>query len=78
MKVLDRGIHDVTLLDMDDMTGPDVSRADLSLLRLQWPVPVISGMPVYNPIWDNCAMSAKSVIAELRQGQHVFLLWEED
>ena len=44
VKVLDRGFHDATLLDMGDIERPDVPAADLSLLRLQWPLPVISGM----------------------------------
>ena len=44
VKVLDRGFHDVTLLDMGDVEGPDVPVADLSFLRLQWPLPVVSGM----------------------------------
>ena len=34
-----RGFHKVTLVDMGDTAGPDVSMA---LLRLQWPVPVVS------------------------------------
>ena len=34
----------VTLMDMGDTAGPDVSMADLSLLRLRWPVPVVSSM----------------------------------
>ena len=37
VKVRDQGFHDVMLLDMGDVEGPDVSVADLSILRLQWP-----------------------------------------
>ena len=44
VKLRDQGFHDVTLLDMGDIAGPDISIADLSLLHLQWPVPVVSGM----------------------------------
>ena len=44
VKVLDRGFHVVMLLDMGDVEGPDVPVADLSLLRLLWPLPVVSGM----------------------------------
>ena len=44
--VRDQGFHDVTLLDMGDVEGPDVSVADLSILRLQWPLPVVSGMAI--------------------------------
>ena len=40
-KMKDRGFHDVTLLDMGDVEGPDVSVGDLSILRLQWPLSVL-------------------------------------
>ena len=33
-RVLDRGFHDVTIVDMEDTAKPAVSEADLSLLRL--------------------------------------------
>ena len=39
----DRGFHG------GDIAGPDVSIADLSLLRLQWPVPVVSSMTRLHP-----------------------------
>ena len=48
-RVLDRGFHEVTLVDMGDTAGPDVSMTDLSLLRLQWPVPVVSSMSWLQP-----------------------------
>ena len=40
-RVLERGFHDVTIVDMDDMAEPMLSDADLSLLRRQWPVRVV-------------------------------------
>ena len=43
-KVLDRGFHDVTLVDMNHVDGPEVPVAELDTLRLMWPVPVVSGM----------------------------------
>ena len=49
VKVRDRGFHKVTLLDMGYIAWPDASIADLSILRLQWPVPVISGMARLQP-----------------------------
>ena len=49
VKVRDRGFHDVTLLDMGDIAGPDVSIAGLSPLHLQWPVPVVSCMTRLQP-----------------------------
>ena len=42
--VLDQGFHGVTLVDMGDVEGPDISVAELSILRQQWPLPVVSGM----------------------------------
>ena len=41
---MDRGFHDVTLLDMVDAVEPVVSVGDLGLLRRQWPVVVLSSM----------------------------------
>ena len=73
VKVLDRGFHDVILLNMGDITGPDVSIADLSLLRLQWPLPVVSGMDRLQPELERLCHACKSVIVEL-----VFILWKED
>ena len=43
-RVNDRGFHEVTLVDMGDTAGPDVSVADLSLLRLQWPVSMVNSL----------------------------------
>ena len=43
-KVWDLGFYEITLLDMGDIAGSDVSMADLSLLRLQWPVHVVASM----------------------------------
>ena len=43
-RVIDRGFHEITLVEMGDTSGPDVSIADLSLLRLQWPIPVVSSI----------------------------------
>ena len=42
--VIDRGFHEVTLVDMGDTAGPAVSIANLSVLRLQWPVPVLDSL----------------------------------
>ena len=39
-RVLERGFHDVTIVDMGDLPEPSVSLDDLSLLLLQWPVTV--------------------------------------
>ena len=39
-----QGFHDVTLVGMDHVDGPDVPVAELDTLPLMWPVPVVSGM----------------------------------
>ena len=48
-KVWDLGFYEITLLDMGDIAGSDVSMADLSLLRLQWPVHVVASMSRLQP-----------------------------
>ena len=58
VKVRDRGFHDVTLMDMGDIAGPDISIADF----VSPPFAVASTCQR----WNSCAMSAKSVIAALR------------
>ena len=42
--VTDRSFHNVTLLDMAEAVEPAVPVEDLSLLRRQWPISVLSGM----------------------------------
>ena len=43
--VADRGFLDVTLLDMAEAVGPALSVGDFTILRRQWPLSVVSGMP---------------------------------
>ena len=43
-RVLDRGFHDVTIVDMEESAEPAVSEADLSLFRCQWPVMAVQSM----------------------------------
>ena len=38
------GFHDATLVDMAGATGPSVSKEELSALRRQWPISVVTGM----------------------------------
>ena len=42
--LVDSGFQNVTLVDMADVVGPPVAMGDLSLLRRQWPVSVVSGI----------------------------------
>ena len=46
---MDRGFHEITLVDMGDTSGPYVFIADLSLLWLQWPIPVVSSLSGLQP-----------------------------
>ena len=43
-RVLERGFHDVTIVNMEDSAEPAVSEADLSLLRRQWPETAVQSM----------------------------------
>ena len=43
-QVVDRGFHDVTLIDMDQADEPVVPVEELGLLRRQWPMSVVSGI----------------------------------
>ena len=43
-RVLERGFHDVTIVDMRDLPEPPVSMDELSLLRRQWPPTVLRHM----------------------------------
>ena len=43
-QVMERGFHDVTIVDMGDSPEPSLSLDDLSQLRLQWPVTVLRSM----------------------------------
>ena len=40
--VVNRGYHDVTVVDMDHVDGPNIPVADLDILRGMWPLPVVS------------------------------------
>ena len=65
-RVIDRGFHVITLVDMGDTSGPDVSIADLSLLQLQCQYqscPVCLGC---SRSLNNCVTDAKSDIVALK------------
>ena len=44
LRVFDWGFHDVTIVDMEDVSAPDISDTDLSLLRRQWPTSIIESL----------------------------------
>ena len=58
--MINRGFHEVTLVDMGDTPRPDVYMADLSLLRLQWPVPVVSSMSWLQPELEQLCRACKT------------------
>ena len=41
---MERGFHDVTIVDMAELPEPSLSLDDLLQLRLQWPVTVLRSM----------------------------------
>ena len=75
-KMKDCGFHDVTLLDMGDVEGSDVSMGDLSILRLQWPLSVVSGLARQQLELGQLRHACKK---RYRGAQMlVFFLWEGD
>ena len=68
-RVLERGFHDVTIVDMDDTEEPAVSEADLSLPRLQWLVTVLQSM-----LWLQNELDAMCAAA-IKRYRH---LWQMD
>ena len=67
-RVLERGFHDVTIVDMGDSPEPSVSLDDLSLLRLQWPVTVLRSMVWLQQDLDTMHAAAKKRFRYLRPG----------
>ena len=43
-RVIDWGFHDITIVDMEDLSAPAVSDTDLSLLRRQWPTCIMDSL----------------------------------
>ena len=66
--VLERGFHDVTIVDMGDLPEPSVSLDDLSLLRLQWPVMVLRSMVRLQQDLDMVCAAAKKWFRNSRPG----------
>ena len=74
-RVLERGFHDVTIVDMGDLPEPSVSMDELSLLHRQWPATVLRDM-----VWLQqnlrCGRRQRNVSVVLGRG--LFLLWKMD
>ena len=59
-RVLERGFHDVTIVDMEDTAEPAVSEADLSLLWRQCSLTEVQSMTwLQNELDDMCAAAEK-------------------
>ena len=58
-RVMERGFHDVTIVDMGDLPEPSLSLDDLSQLRLQWPVTVLRSMVWLQQDLDSMRAAAK-------------------
>ena len=70
-RVLERGFHDVTIVDMGDMGDlpePSVSLDELSLLRRQWPVMVLRNMVWLQQDLDMMRAEAKKHFCNTRPG----------
>ena len=44
LRVVDWRFHDVTIVDMEDVSAPAISDDDLSLLRRQWPTSIMESL----------------------------------
>ena len=73
-RVLERGFHDMTIVDMGDLPEPSVSLDDLSLLWLQCPVTEYGVAPA-GLRYDACG--GQETIPQFSAGG-LFLLWEMD
>ena len=67
-RVLERGFHDLTIVDMEDLPEPSVSHDELSLLRLQWPVTVLRNMVWLQNELDAMRAAAKKRFRNSRPG----------
>ena len=66
--MLERGFHDVTIVDMGDLPKPSVSMDELSLLRRQWPATVLQNMVWLQQDLDTMHAEAKKRFSNTRPG----------
>ena len=67
-RVLERGFHDVTIVDMGDLPESSVSIDELSLLRRQWPPTVIRPMGWLQQDLDTMRAEAKKRFRNTQPG----------
>ena len=65
---LERGFHDVTIVDMGDLPEPSVSMDELFLLRRQWPATVLRNMVWLQQDLDTMRAEAKKRFRNTRLG----------
>ena len=69
--VMERGFHDVTIVDMGDSPEPSLSLDDFFQLRSQWPVTVLRSMVWLQQDLDNMRAAAKKRFRTSRPGNYV-------
>ena len=65
---MERGFHDVTIVDMGNLPEPSLSLDDLSQLRLQWPVMVPRSMMWLQQDLDSMCVAANKCLCNSRLG----------
>ena len=65
-RVVERGYHDVTVVDMEDDREPMVERKDMTRLRELWPVEVFDHMKWYQQDLELMRKSAKKDYSQTR------------
>ena len=66
---LEQNFHDVTIVDMGDLPESSVSMDELSLLRKQWPPPVLCHMEWLQQDLDAMHVEAKKRFRNTRSGR---------
>ena len=67
-RVLERGFHDVTIVDMGDLPEPSVSMDELSLIHRPWPVTVLRHMVCLQQDLDTMRTEANKHFRNTRPG----------
>ena len=68
VRALERGFHDVAIVDMEDSAEPAVSEDYLSLLRRQWPATAMQNMTWMQNDLDEMRAAAKKLYRNSRPG----------
>ena len=74
---LDKGFHDVTIVDMDDEREPTVTPADMTRLRELWPPEIFNHMRWFQQDLELMRKSAKMGILTVATDA-MQIMWESD